>query len=154
MIFDLRFAICDLTPMFSGTSFAPKSLSLTSRFSGVFKALRAANRLSGFKRDGQTAEAVEDPQHHPVTLLKQGVNEKCICEVPIMKRAFGLVALALLLPALAYAADYNLRELAKGNKIELFNRSLNESKTDSPETIFLSAASDDGLAWIKKDKLS
>jgi hypothetical protein len=71
-----------------------------------------------------------------------------------MKRTFGLVALALLLPALAYAADYNLGELAKGNQIELFNRSLNDPKMDSPEAIFLSAASDDGLAWIKEAELS
>jgi len=82
------------------------------------------------------------------------LNEKCICKVPIRKRTFGLVALALLLPRLASAADYNLGELAKANKIESFNRSLNESKTDSPETIFLSAASDDGLAWIKELELS
>jgi len=65
-----------------------------------------------------------------------------------------IFAVALLLPRLAYAADYNLGELAKGNKIELFNRSFNDPKMDSPETIFLSAASDDGLAWIKETELS
>lgn len=75
-------------------------------------------------------------------------------EVPIMKRTFGLVALALLLPTLAHAADYNLGELAKANKIELFNRSLNDQKMDSPEAIFLSAASGDGIAWIQSVELS
>jgi hypothetical protein len=75
-------------------------------------------------------------------------------EFPIMKRTFDLVALALLLPSLAYAADYNLGELAKSNKIELSNRSLNDPKMDSPEAIFLSAASADGFAWIKDAELS
>jgi len=66
----------------------------------------------------------------------------------MMKAAFGLVALAFLFPALAHGADYNLGELAKAKKIELFNRSLEEAKTDSPEAIFLNVALNDGLAWI------
>jgi hypothetical protein len=71
-----------------------------------------------------------------------------------MKQTFILVALTLLFRVAAYAADYNLGHLAKAGKIELFNRSLNDQKTDSPEAISLSAASDDGLAWIKEAELS
>ena len=59
-----------------------------------------------------------------------------------------MLLFALLIPMLARAAEYNLRELAKANKIEVFNRVLNQPKADSQETIFLNAAADDGLAWI------
>jgi hypothetical protein len=59
------------------------------------------------------------------------------------------IAAAVLSPALASAADYNLGELAKAHKIELFNRDLQQSKADSPEAIFLSAAPGDGVAWVK-----
>ena len=65
-----------------------------------------------------------------------------------------LFAVTLLFTSLAYAADYNLGELAKSSKIELFNRSLDPSKTDSPEVIFLTTASGDGLAWVKEAELS
>jgi hypothetical protein len=65
-----------------------------------------------------------------------------------------LFAAALLIPALASAADYNLGELAKANKIELFNRKLDPAKADSPQTVSLNAAPDDGLAWITGVELS
>lgn len=71
-----------------------------------------------------------------------------------MKQVFVVFAVSLLLPSLACAAEYNLGRLAKDSKIELFNRSLTEPKPDSPETIFLDAASGDGLAWITGAELS
>src|SRR2546425_9990722 len=55
---------------------------------------------------------------------------------------------ALLMPTLGFAADQNLGELAKANKIEVFNRKLDQTKSGSPEAVFLNAAPDDGLAWI------
>jgi len=66
-----------------------------------------------------------------------------------MKQSSILLAVALFLPTLASADDYNLGELAKANKIELFNRDLQQPKADSPEAIFLSAAPNDGVAWVK-----
>src|SRR5947207_9377156 len=45
-----------------------------------------------------------------------------------MKRTFLLYALALLTPTLASAADHNLGELAKANKIEVFNRTLDQTR--------------------------
>jgi hypothetical protein len=65
-----------------------------------------------------------------------------------MKSLFILFAGAILIPTLACAADYNLGELAKANKIELFNRKLDPSKADSPQSVFLNAAPNDGVAWI------
>jgi len=65
-----------------------------------------------------------------------------------MKRTFILFAAAVLIPTLASAADHNLGELAKANKIEVFNRILDQTKADSPQTLFLNAAPNDGLAWI------
>ena len=66
----------------------------------------------------------------------------------MIKRPFVLFPLLFLFPRLADAAEFNLGELAKSQKIELFNRSLNESRTDPAEAIFLDAAPGDGLAWI------
>lgn len=48
----------------------------------------------------------------------------------------------------AGAADYNLGELAKAGKIELFNRTLDPAKAGSEEAVFLTAAANDGLAWV------
>ena len=59
-----------------------------------------------------------------------------------------LFALAILSPMLAFAAEYNLGELARTNKIEVFNRTLDAKKADSPEAVVLTAAPNDGLAWI------
>jgi len=67
----------------------------------------------------------------------------------MMKQTNILLAVAALLPTLASADDYNLRELAKANKIELFNRDLQQPKAESAEAIFLSAAPNDGVAWVK-----
>jgi len=71
-----------------------------------------------------------------------------------MKRPSLFFALAVLMPALASAADYNLGELAKANKIEVFNRKLDQTKSGSSEAVFLNAAPDDGLAWITGVELS
>jgi hypothetical protein len=83
-----------------------------------------------------------------------------------MKSTSILLAVAVLMSTLASAAahpqtkrpishfDYNLRELAKTNKIELFNRTLDQTKADSPEAVFLNAAPNDGLAWITGVELS
>ena len=65
-----------------------------------------------------------------------------------MKPTSILFAAAVLIPRLTSAADYNLGELAKASKIEVFNRTLDQTKADSPQTVFLNAAPDDGLAWI------
>ena len=61
---------------------------------------------------------------------------------------------ALLMPTLAFAADHNLGELAKANRIEVFNRKLDQTKADSPQAVFLNAAPNDGLAWITGVELS
>jgi hypothetical protein len=55
---------------------------------------------------------------------------------------------------IASAADCNLGELAKANKIEVFNRALDQTKADSPQAVFLNAAQGDGLAWIAGVELS
>ncbi len=65
-----------------------------------------------------------------------------------MKRAAILPAAVLLLVMPASAADYNLGALAQAEKIELFNRALDLTKAGSPEAVFLTAAANDGLAWI------
>jgi len=71
-----------------------------------------------------------------------------------MKTTSLLFAAAVLMPTLASAADYNLGELAKVNKIEVFNRKIDQTKSGSSEAVFLSAAPDDGLAWITGVELS
>ena len=63
-------------------------------------------------------------------------------------------AAAVLMPTLASAADHNLGELAKANKIEVFNRKLDQTKSGSSEAVFLNAAPNDGLAWITGVELS
>lgn len=65
-----------------------------------------------------------------------------------MKPVSILFAVVVLIPAIASAVDHNLGELAKANKIEVFNRTLDQTKADSPEAVFLNAAQDNGLAWI------
>src|SRR6266487_4740152 len=65
-----------------------------------------------------------------------------------MKTTCILFAAAVLMATLASAADHNLAELAKANKIEVFNRAIDQTKADSPQAVFLNAAPDDGLAWI------
>src|SRR5215475_9063386 len=67
----------------------------------------------------------------------------------IMQQVYVLLAVAAFFPTLASAADYKLGELAKANQIELFNRDLQQAKADSPEAIFLTAAAEDGVAWVK-----
>ena len=71
-----------------------------------------------------------------------------------MKTTSILFAATVLVPALASAADHDLGELAKANKIEVFNRTLDQTKAGSPQAVFLNAASDDGLAWIAGVELS
>jgi hypothetical protein len=66
----------------------------------------------------------------------------------------SLFSLLLLLPTLAFPAEYNLGELAQARKLELFNRTLDQTKADSTQAVFLNAAPDDGLAWITGVELS
>src|SRR5688572_7168611 len=66
-----------------------------------------------------------------------------------MKPACILFVAVALASTLGSAADFNLAELAKANKIEGFNRSLDQTKADSPQAAFLSAGPNDGLAWIQ-----
>src|SRR5205823_4774833 len=72
----------------------------------------------------------------------------------LMKPTSILFAVVFLLPMLAIAVDHNLGELAKANKIEVFNRTLDQTKAGSSEAVFLNAAPDDGLAWIAGVELS
>jgi hypothetical protein len=65
-----------------------------------------------------------------------------------MKRTFLLFAAALTWSTLAFPADYNLGDLAKAKRIEVFNRTLDAPKADSTEAVFLNAAASDGVAWI------
>lgn len=60
----------------------------------------------------------------------------------------AILAVALVLSALTTKADFNLGELAKAGKISVHNRTLDATKSGSPEVVFLDAASGDGLAWI------
>jgi hypothetical protein len=71
-----------------------------------------------------------------------------------MKPSFMLFAVAALIQTTAFAADYNLGELAKANKIEMFNRTFDQTRADSPQAVFLDAAPDNGLAWITGVELS
>jgi len=70
-----------------------------------------------------------------------------------IKRTSILFAAALL-PTLVLATDYNLGKLARSNKIELFNRALDQTKSGAPEAMFLNSAEDYGLAWITTDTAS
>ena len=65
-----------------------------------------------------------------------------------MKKTFLLFASAVLLSTLAFAAEYNLGRLAKANKIEVFNRTLDQTKGGAPEVVYLNSADDYGLAWV------
>ena len=71
-----------------------------------------------------------------------------------MKTTSILFAATVLVPALASAADHDLGGLAKANKIEVFNRTLDQTEAGSPQAVFLNDASDDGLAWIAGVELS
>src|SRR5437762_8754399 len=69
-------------------------------------------------------------------------------------KAPSILFAAFLMPSLVSAAHYNIGELAKANKIEVFNRTLDQKKADLPQAVFLNAAPDDGLAWIAGVELS
>jgi hypothetical protein len=71
-----------------------------------------------------------------------------------MKITSILFAIAIVMPRLAPAADYNLGELARVNKITVFNRKLDPSKAPSPEAVYLNAMPEDGVAWIDGADLS
>jgi hypothetical protein len=66
----------------------------------------------------------------------------------LANRTCALFAAAILLPVQSGAADYNLGQLAQTQKLELFNRALDQTKAGAPEAAFLTAAPNDGLAWI------
>jgi hypothetical protein len=65
-----------------------------------------------------------------------------------MKKASILFGIAVLLPGLVFSADYNLGQLARSNKIEVFNRTLDQAKAGAPEVVFLNSAEGYGLAWV------
>ncbi len=65
-----------------------------------------------------------------------------------MKKTHSLLAATALLSTLAFATDYNLGELAKSNKIKVFNRTLDQNKAGTAEAVFLNVGDDYGLAWI------
>ncbi len=66
----------------------------------------------------------------------------------IMKKTSALIMVALAFPTATFPANYNLGELAKAKGMEVFNRTLDQSKAGSPEAVFVNAAANDGLAWI------
>ncbi len=59
-----------------------------------------------------------------------------------------LLAATAFLSTVASAADYNLGKLARSNKIEVFNRTLDQNQASTPGVVFLNAGDDYGLAWI------
>ena len=65
-----------------------------------------------------------------------------------MKKIAMLFAAAVFLSMLAFPADYNLGKLAAAGKINFFNRTLDQTKADAPESVHLNSADGDGLAWI------
>jgi hypothetical protein len=71
-----------------------------------------------------------------------------------MKLTYILLAGALFIPVLAPATDYDLGELAKANKIQVFNRTLVQTKADSGQALFVSAAPGDGFAWLEGAELT
>lgn len=66
----------------------------------------------------------------------------------LMNKTPRLLVATLALSTLAFAADYNLGSLAKSNAIEVFNRTLDQTRAGTPGVVFLNAADDYGLAWI------
>ena len=65
-----------------------------------------------------------------------------------MKKIAMLFAAAVILSMLAFSANYNLGKLADAGKINFFNRTLDQTKADDPESVHLNCADGDGLAWI------
>ena len=65
-----------------------------------------------------------------------------------MKTRLIVLAATLLWPTLGLSADYNLGDLAKAGKLELFNRALDPKRADSPAVVFLNSSANDGLAWV------
>jgi hypothetical protein len=72
----------------------------------------------------------------------------------LMKQTLTLYTAALLLPTLAFCADYNVGELAREKRIEFFNRTLDPAKVGSPEVVFLNAAVNNGVGWLKDVEFS
>lgn len=54
----------------------------------------------------------------------------------------------------AFATDYNLGELDRARKIELFNRAHADVTAGSKDAVYLNAAERDGLAWITGGEFS
>jgi len=67
---------------------------------------------------------------------------------------FILFMSTLLLPELAFSTDLDLEKLAKAGKLEVVNRTMDQTKADSPGVVFLNAAQGDGLAWIAGEEFS
>ncbi len=65
-----------------------------------------------------------------------------------MRKTSILLCATVVLSMLAFAADYNLGELASSGRIDVFNRTLDRTKAGAPEVAFLTSADDYGLAWV------
>lgn len=65
-----------------------------------------------------------------------------------MRKTLILLATTLFFSPLVLPADYNLGKLAQSRNIEVFNRTLDQTKAGVPEAVFLNSANDYGLAWI------
>ena len=65
-----------------------------------------------------------------------------------MKNIPMLFAAAVLLSMRAVSAEYNLGKLADAGKINAVNRTLNQTKADHPDSVHLSSADGEGVAWI------
>ncbi len=66
-----------------------------------------------------------------------------------MKLYRAAFAIAALWPTVACATDYNLRQMAEGERIKVFRRTLDVTKAGAPDGVFLDAADDYGVAWIE-----
>jgi hypothetical protein len=65
-----------------------------------------------------------------------------------MRKPFILLAITVFFSSLLLPADYNLGKLAQSRNIDVFNRTLDQTKAGAPEAVFLNSADDYGLAWI------
>ena len=65
-----------------------------------------------------------------------------------IQRTSVLFAAAVLLPTLIFAAEYDLGKLANAHKIEVFNRTIDQTQAGAPDVVYLNSADDYGVAWV------
>ncbi len=70
-------------------------------------------------------------------------------QIPPMKATTIFFAIGMMLASPLSAADYNLGDLARAGKIEVFNRRFERTQKLPNEVLFLDAGSGDGLGWIE-----